>query len=247
MRKKVEYGDPIELPDGWKSGLKTCGLGVAVHEDYGYVANIYNGEFITPYFNRGTGTMMIKVPVNMGSNAWINSSRMLPLGRVVRLVCDDGKPPQEFIDLGRELWVYHRNGNKRDNTPDNLTWATPRMALQDALEMGKLNTKLNAEQVRSIRQIAEAMMGSEEGLNCEALGKAFGVAAGYVKQLLRTIQDPEGGNNPVWKHWNFVGMPDTDWEPPEPVVDQVKGECKKVHEFEFMQFVMNDGKTVYDY
>lgn len=247
MRQKKEYGDPIELPEGWISGLDSCGLGIAVHGEYGYVANIYTGELIKPYFNRGTGTMFIKVPVNLGTNAWISNRTLLPLGRVVRLVCDWGAPPREFIDLNRELWVYHSNGNKRDNTPNNLVWATPRMVLHDALEMGKLNTKLNAEQVRSIRQIAEAMLGSEEGLNCEALGKAFGVAAGYVRQLLQTVQDPDGGDKMVWKHWHYVGMPDPEWDPPEAVVDRVKGECKQVHEFEFVQSVLNDGKTVEDY
>lgn len=246
IKTKWDSAKPTTLPPKWKSGLDTCGLGVAVHEEHGLVANLYTGKLIKPSLDRRNGSMNIRVPVNLGTNPRIGTGKILPYGRVVRLVCDAGKVPEE-LESERELWVYHKNGDKTDNTPDNLVWATPRMAMHDALEMGSLNTKLTPEHVKTVRQVAEAMKGTDEGLNCAAIAKAMSVSASHISDLLRKVDDPEGGKDKVWKHWNFVGMPEEDWEPPAPVVDKIQGACKELYKFDYMQSVIHDGKTIYDY
>lgn len=193
------------LPTGWISGMKH-GIPVAVNEDWGWVANIHTGDLLKPSLNRNNGGVVINVPYNLGTTPWLGKGTLLPLGRLVNLVVN-GPPDEDLVKTAGNkpsgIWAYHVNGEKTDNRPENLKWVTPSKAMQHSLARGTLHTYLNEEQVRIIRRAADKLAGTEDGVSPEAIARAFGISATYVRRLLQT------GLDGSWRHWKHVSQSDS--------------------------------------
>lgn len=234
-RKSYNSMSPITLPSTgeWVSGLQTCGIGVAVHKDLGYVANIFTGDIIKPTLNKSSGTLRISLPTNNWTNPYLNNSMNQSLPRVIRLVLDGGAPPRTDV----KMFVYHINGNKEDILPSNLEWGTRREVGVNNLKMGKVPTKLGPEQVREIRQVVATLKSSGESVPYEAIARANSICGEYAQQLMQLNSEGE------YIHWSFV-EDDSSRPISEEQLIKIQRELEIIDREEFHRALEHDGRTI---
>lgn len=101
---------------------------------------------------------------------------------------------KEFLDnYSEDLVINHKDGNKKNNSVNNLECVTQKENLKHARETGLNNAfgenhycnKLTNEDVRAIKIL------NESGLNGIELSKKFGVARSVISRII---------NGKVWKH-----------------------------------------------
>jgi len=143
-------------------------------------AGTHAGRLLKPY-DKGTGYWCVQL-LDRGRLARCRVHRLVAIAFVA------GAAP--------ELDVHHKNGNKKDNRPENLEWCTraehvkhravPRKGC--GFGPGELHwrAKLKEGQVRRIRRLAK-----ETGLTLEAIGELFGVTGRTAGKIIRRER---------WKH-----------------------------------------------
>ncbi|WPF64903.1 HNH endonuclease [Staphylococcus phage MVC_VPHSA2] len=128
-----------------------------------------NNNYLVSNFGRVKSTFRNKVLKELNGkfyNKYCLQGKWFDCHRVVALTWvdnPDGKPQ-----------VNHKDGNRKNNHPNNLEWVTPSENILHAIESGAIKLKLTREQILEIRNSKE---------NQYELAKRFGIAQSYVSEI----------------------------------------------------------------
>ena len=147
---------------------------------------------------------------------FIMKSSPLPTGYMrVTLRDNDGKAVSFFVHrLVAIAWVLnpdnkpevnHYNGNKEDNTSENLEWVTPKENIAHARKAGLIvpikgsahwNSKLNEGKVKEIKKILRKKKSGEIKITQNQIADMFGTTRGTIEGISSGL---------VWKHVSIEG------------------------------------------
>lgn len=106
---------------------------------------------------------------------------------VHRLICEafNGEPPDE------KSQVNHKDGNKQNNSADNLEWTTPLENVRHSIEV--LGIHRLGEQNSNHRITAdEILLILESSLSSEEVARRIGCSGGYVRSVRRRHKRADG-------------------------------------------------------
>lgn len=145
-------------------------------------------DLLYDYYVRDNGTIYSKktnkvLSPQLDKNGYEKVQMMSRDGKrhrysVHRLVMENFNP----IENMEQHQVNHIDGNKRNNTLDNLEWVTCEENIQHAIK-NNLRAKINGSAKLSIEQVKEIFIRSNNGETNISLGKEFGVNPDQISRI----------------------------------------------------------------
>lgn len=100
---------------------------------------------------------------------------------VHQLVCEafcGPRPSPEHV-------VAHYDGNRGNNTPTNLRWATAQENLEDSIRHGIVHGEGNPSNKLKAHEVLEIIALRDKGLSCRAIARKYSVAETTIENITK--------------------------------------------------------------